>query len=296
MNTYIFKSIKMPFLIITAIIAFCISLFSCTDRIDIKTEDAPPRLVIYGYITSDTMQHSIRITRSSGYFATSKPAGISDATVTISTDDTTFILKENLSDPGLYQTDASAFGVEGKTYTLNVKVAFDGAKEEYEASSYLPLPAAVDSIFLKESENFTDFVEILLYGKMADNEENYMSFHAYRNNVLVNDSLVNFSLIDDEYIDKKEMKGIPCYYLDQEKDECKIQEGDTVGLQINSITKEYSDFLRDAQTEAMGSVPIFSGPPANIQTNIRPKNAANKIPISGFFTAYSRSRADTIYK
>ena len=288
----------MPFLIISIIIAFCLSLFSCTDRIDIKTDDADPRLVIYGYITTDTMQHSIRITRSSGYFATSKPAGISNADVTIATDDATFTLTENPSDPGLYQTAANVYGLPGKTYKLNVKVDFEnsGVKEEYEASSYLPLPPAVDSIFLKEPENFTDFMEILLWGKIADNEENYMSFHAYSNRALVNDSLVNYSLIDDEYIDKKEMKGVACYYLDQEKDEEKIVKGDIVGLRVNSITKEYSDFLRDAQSEAIGSIPIFSGPPANIQTNIKARNANNKIPISGFFTAYSGKKAEIVYE
>ena len=57
--------------------ALFLGLLACMERTDIHTEASPPRLVIYGYITTDTMQHAIRITHSTGYFVTTKPEGIS---------------------------------------------------------------------------------------------------------------------------------------------------------------------------------------------------------------------------
>ena len=111
------------------VIALFISISACTERINIETDNAPSRLVIYGYITTDTMQHSIWITRSAGYFTTDSPEGVSHATVTISDNDGNIIpLAEDNTTAGLYQTAADVYGECGKTYTLDVR--FDSGNEQ----------------------------------------------------------------------------------------------------------------------------------------------------------------------
>ena len=271
---------------------------SCTERIEIATKDAPPRLAIYGYITTDTLQHSIRITRSAGYFSTDAPEGISNASVTISTDDTVIILSENDEIPGLYQTDANVYGVCGKTYTLDISLDFDNdnVPEHYQSSAYLTNINHIDSISLQPSPIFKSFVEILLYAQ-DEPEENYYSIFVSINDSVINSTINDFFILDDMYFNGMYMNGVLCFYLDQEEEEERLHVGDKVTLNINAIPKEYAVFINNVRSELRGQNPIFGGPPANVETNIRCVDPQNAIPVSGFFTAYpSRYTSTTVRK
>ena len=278
--------------------ALLLFLFACTERIDIKTEASPPRLVIYGYITTDTTQQAIRITRSSGYFVTTKPEGISHADVSISYDGGTFELKESPDDPGLYLTSPDVYGIAGKTYTLHASLDFDGdgTQEDYEASSYLPFPATLDSAAVTPSPIMDNLLQILIWGSLPEESSGNFSFHFSRNGVILNDSLRGFNISKDDYIITKKFAALPVYMLNQDRDEYKLLSGDTIGVQVESITSDYATFIENAQDEMRGSVPLFGGPPANVETNIRCLSSGSKVEISGFFTAYSKDSVFTIYK
>lgn len=281
-----------------ACIILLAGIFSCTERIDIRTEDAPERLVIYGYITNDTTSHAIRITRSSGYFTTNPPKGISGAEVTISSGTDVFHLTESPEGSGIYLTEPDVYGKAGATYSLHVSLDFDGngQREEFEASSYMPYSAIVDSIGFRESTAIDDVIEVLLYGKTAPNEENYFSFHVSRNDKILNDSLKNIIIIGDRYLQQDEFNGLSCFFIDQEEEEEQLSPGDLVTLRVDILTEEYADFLEDASDEVRGSVPLFSGPPANVATNIRPVDNTVTIPVSGFFSAFSSAEARRVFE
>lgn len=299
MKSVTYKTLNRPVYIALGVITILLlQMAGCTSRIDIFTNDAPQRLVIYGYITTDTTRHSIKITRSTGYFATIAPPTISGAEVTIHCEDNVYILNEDPANPGMYLTDPTVYGEEGKTYTLYVSVDFEGngQMEDYTATTYLPYAAEVDSISTKESDLFDDMVEILYYGRLSDADENYLSFRIFRNHIAVNDSLKDYQLIDDKYIDKKEIQGVSCYYMDQEEEKFLLTPGDLVTLRVDAITKDYFEFLDNAQSEVWGNNPVFSGPPANVQTNITAIREDNDIPISGYFTAYTSRFSSTIYE
>ncbi len=276
-----------------------IAAISCTERIDIETDDAPPQLIIYGHISTDTIQHSIRITRSAGYFTTDSPEGISNATVTISDSDGKLIpLAENDTVPGLYQTAADVYGEEGKTYTLDVRLDFDGnnVPEHYQSSAYLTYINYIDSVGLQASTIFKNTVEVLLYAQDMP-EENFYSIFVAINDVIINPTINKFFVMDDTFINGQYIDGVACYYLDQdpedEEDEIEVLHvGDKVTLNINAISKEYATFIGNVRSEIRGSNPIFGGPPANVETNIRCVD--NNIPVSGFFTAYPSRYADTV--
>ena len=58
---------------------------ACTEKMDIDlNEGENNRLVVEGYISTDTMQHSVRLTRSTSYFYNQPAAPEEGATVTIS--------------------------------------------------------------------------------------------------------------------------------------------------------------------------------------------------------------------
>jgi len=280
---------------------------SCTERIDIKTNDAPPRLVIYGYITTDTMQHSIRITRSAGYFTTSSPEGVSHATVTISDNEGKVIpLTENDSISGLYQTASDVYGEEGKTYSLDVHLDFDGNgnPEHFNASAYLKHIHHIDSIRLEPSifDFMPNTVDVRLFAKNTPtNESHFFTIFVAINDSVVNSKISRFFVIDNAMFRKMPyIYDIPCYFLSQDPEREFRNEilhvGDKVTLNMNAISKEYATFISNIQSEIRPTIPIFSGPPANVPTNIRCIEPKEGTPVSGFFTAFPSRYAYTWVK
>jgi len=278
---------------------------ACTERIDIKTDDAPPRLVIYGYITSDTMQHSIRITRSAGYFANNNPEGVSDALITITDNDGKVIpLAENDSISGLYQTAPNVFGEEGKTYRLDVQLDFDSDNipEHYQSEAKLQPIHHIDSIGLEPSDFMPNSVEVRLFAKNTlENENHFFTIFVAINDSVVNPKINRFFVIDNAmFRGMPYIRNVPCYFLNQDpgrefRNEI-LHVGDKVTLNMNAISKEYATFISNVQSEIRVSIPIFGGPPANVPTNIRCIEPNEGISVSGFFTAFPSRYAHTWVK
>lgn len=272
--------------------ALLAALPACRERIHIDVSASAPRLVIYGYITTDTMRHNIRISRSAGYFSSDKPEGLSGARVSIRHKEEIYPLTEAAAEAGLYQTDANVAGLEGETYTLHVALDFnqDGQAEEYEATSYLPPALRLDSMAVQPSLFSGQFLEILIWGRLPEQDENYFSIHLYRNNVAVNDSLRGFTISNDQYLNRKDIAGLTVFFLNQEREASKLLSGDRISCQAEGVTPEYAAFILNAQAENRGSIPMFSAPPANVETNIRSLGPESDVRLSGFFTAFSKSR------
>ena len=267
---------------------------ACTERINIHVDDAPSRIVIYGYITTDAKQHAIRITHSAGYFTTDSPEGVSNAVVTISDDNGNVIsLDANDTVPGLYQTAADVYGEEGKTYTLDVHT--DGS--HYRSEAYLQHINHIDSVGLQASLLFRQSVEVLLYAQDIGGD-NYYSIFVAINDSVVNSRITRFMVMDNALFRGQYMNGVACYYLNQNPDSEYRNEvlhiGDVVTLNINAISQEYATFISNAQSEIRGSNPIFGGPPANVPSNIRCISPSDGTPALGFFTAYPSRYARTI--
>ena len=288
-------------------VAACTALFACTERMDIDTNDAPSQLVIYGHITTDTMQHAVTVSRSLGYFENARPEGVSHAAVTIATDDTTFALSESATEKGVYLTAPGVFGVEGKTYTLRVAVALNGVAGEYEASSLLPHAIRMDSVALQPSPLASYLVDVLLYGRLPESERCYLNVQAFKNGVAINGKLADFSIIADEHAESREVNGKPCLSLFMESDNSvllsqgggftPIAEGDSVRIRVSAITREYAEYVHNAQKELRATIPIFNGPPANAKSNIKAggADANNGASACGFFTAYSTRSKEVLF-
>jgi len=280
------------------LIFFAVSAFlvvSCTERIDIKTDNAPPRVVIYGYITTDTI--SVSITRSAGYFTTERPEGVSNARVTI-TDcaENEIALTENDKTPGLYHAAPKVYGAEGKTYTLDIEL-YSG--EQYQATAYLQHVHHIDYIELRPSTfpMFSNHVEVLLYAHNYE-QRNFYSIFVAINDVVVNSNINRFFVLDNTFFREEYINGEPCYWLNQNphheyRNEV-LRIGDKVTLNINAISQEYATFISNVQSEIRGSNPIFGGPPANVPTNIKRIYPKDGIPPVGFFTAFPSRYAHAI--
>lgn len=264
--------------------------FSCTEIVDIELDTTYTRLAVSGKITTDSLNHEIILTRTTDYFYNQPPPAVDDAIVSISFDDTIIFLQNVVERPGLYRMEKAYSGVPGTTYTLdisNVDIDEDGENELYSAVSTMPEIKNADSIQLvKFITPFFSGYQVALFSPDPEGA-NWYNYKILRNNYLLNKRLSDYTVQPDDFVNGNYIAGLPVGFLNDSDEEEAVQPGDTVTLEINSISKAYYDFIVDAQSEIFGNNPLFSGPPANVSTNL--SNGA-----LGFFTAYSVDRVSVI--
>jgi hypothetical protein len=259
-------------------------LVSCTEKIDIKLDDSYIRLIVDGAITTDTMAHSIVLSKTSDYYYNMPAQMVTGAIVSITDGDLKFALKEDF--PGVYRTAPYVYGVTGKTYTLKVILpGLIGGYTEYEASSTIFPVTPLDSIGLLLHPDWSTggIWEVKCYVQDPPTFD-YYRFLVSKNGKMVSDTLNEWFVTDDKFFNGNYANGATIAYLQQDLPEVGLRPGDIITVELNSIGKDYAGFLWAAQTELFGSNPLFSGPPANVIGNIN--NGA-----VGFFAAYSATRA-----
>jgi len=286
MKTQVMKTLVSSILIATSIL----TLNSCTERVDIKLDSTFTRLIVEGTITTDTTAHCVRLSKSADYFYNSPTPSVSNAVITISDGDTSWVLTEDPTKPGYYYTDSLVYGIQGKTYKLlieNIDINDDDEKEVYEATSYLPLVAPIDSIeLIYRMYPFGSVWDVNMFALDPPSREYYL-FKIYINDTMISDTLSEVSSTDDAFFNGNYSNGINVQILVEDRANEKLFPGDKVTLELNSISEEYFKFFIAMQSSTGFSTPLFSGPPANPPTNL--SNGA-----LGFFTAFSVSRNSKI--
>lgn len=260
---------------------------SCTERIDIELDDTYARLVVDGAISTDTMEHVVRLSKTSSYYYNQPAPAITGANVSITDGHVTYHLTE--TKPGIYKTEATVFGIAGNTYTLNIKLAEAvGNHTEYSANSTIYPIAPLDSINLQFHEDWANegIWEIKCY-VLEPPTVDFYRFLVLKNKTMVTDKLDEWLVSDDKFYNGNYTNGLPVGYLDQADGDEAVAPGDTVGVELNNIGKDYFTFISTAQLELFGSNPMFGGPPANIAGNINNGGF-------GYFAAYSVARAKAI--
>ena len=275
----------MKYTIYLLIIFFLTAMLgSCVERIDIELDDSYTRLVVDGAITTDTMSHIVLLSKTTSYYYNQPAPAITGAQVQISDGQEVYDLKED--SPGIYRTDSSVFGVVGETYTLNIKLAsLIGGYTDYTAVSTLYPVSQLDSVSLAFHSDWSEdgIWEVKCFVQDPPSADFYR-FMISKNGKMLSDTLDEWFVTDDRFFNGNYAYGAPVAYLQQDKYDEILKEGDTVTVEMNSIGAEYANFIWEAQSEVRGSNPLFSGPPANVKGNIN--NGA-----SGFFAAFSASRS-----
>jgi len=276
----------------TLLPAFCLLVFSlfvsCTAPIDIRTRDSEPVIVIYGCLTNEFTNQSIRITRSSPYFYNEENPAVTDAKVRVTSSngrEYSFLYDTN----GYYYSQRRFSVVPGVTYHLSVEV--DDELYQAETTTLPAVPA--DSIHIK-------YIDIMGFGHYSMNlyvQEPYETEDFYLFKFTINDSISNdkvseFIISDDVMINGAYLYGASIYLfedatdpdlatIDRENETYGywVSPGDHIRLQMMHIEKGYYVFISDCMSEKYGENPFFGGPPSNIYTNL--SNGA-----VGYFTSY----------
>lgn len=263
---------KIYILILIAVLLFS----GCSEKIKVKLDDTYTRIVVEGNLTTEYKVQSVKLTKTSNYFANEQAPVYSGAIVTISNTDTLMLLTEDPANSGIYKTLGKVRGIVGKTYVLKIdNVVIDGVNKNFEASVTIKKTIAMDSITV---DQFTpSHMEIMMYGLREGG--NYYKINGwgqedptpgdfymwdyYINGIITTDTITKSVLVDDNLVNGNYIPGMTIFVIESNP-------GDTIALATQSISKEYFDFVNAFITEVRsgGGGGMFSGPPANIVGNI----------------------------
>lgn len=268
---------------------------SCEKEVDWKTEEMPVMLVVDGSFTNEFKKHQVKLSLSADYFYNKPAPVVSGAVVTISDGTNIIPFTENPVGSGIYETIDPVAGIAGKTYTLDINLdePVNGISHYY-AMADLIKGIDIDSlsayiyknpIYMEGSGMDSLITVILVFGQEPGDIKNYYQMNLYNNNVLINDTIDEVSVVDD----KEGMNGEPVssFFFFQQ-----FNEEDTVRFELVSVERKYYDFITGIKNLAGQSFDPFnmSGPPANAVGNIEGAMAI------GFFKTGYVSRASAIAK
>jgi hypothetical protein len=257
---------------------------------NIITDNAAPRLVITGYITTDAMQHVISVSRTIGYFGNEEIKTYSDAIVKIN-EARLFSLGD-----GRYATNASFVGVPGETYVLDVELDFDGngIPEHYTAQTTVPAMHVLDSVTLRLATSTTKDSVWSIFAHFQDQPgPNTFGAHLYINGMKYTDKIQRYYVnVFGETAAERQYINFPVFFIQEElgwdeDEKIHLYTGDTITFELNVLSRAYYDFLRAAKREINGGNPLFAGPPANVPGNISGG-------ALGIFGAYTISRQSVV--
>lgn len=275
---------KITYLILFASVLLT-SLQSCTERINIDLEEGYIKLAVEGYLAPNDGKNYVRLTESSGYFSNIPAPTVSNAVIEVNDGKDTYTLQEDAEQPGNYLFPDEFIAVRERTYEMNISLAEEvGGYIDYKASTYMPrLTDQIDSVSVEFNTDF-EYWMVLLYAWEPPGPDFYM-FNALRNDTLITDTISEMSIGNDELIDGNYMNGIIVMGFGKNS----LKPGDKFTLALSNISEDYYNYIIELQTEISFSVPIFSGPPANVSSNIN--NGA-----VGYFAAFPSVYTSTIVR
>jgi hypothetical protein len=292
MNSFFYTSKCAIIKLICLIIFFT----SCTEKINVGVEDAPPMLVVDAEFTSEAKVQTIKLHTTSNFFQYEDPAPIIDATVKITDEADTFTLTENLEHRGNYET-SDIFAVEGKVYHLlisNVDVDKDGTMEEYTATEKIYPTLRMDSIQVlyhkSRNRNRSDSWRIRMFAQEPEPIGNCYIIKARKNRVMLTDSLDKYRVIYDYPYNGKYLDSVGIYNINKRVNDS-VNINDTIVIEYGGISLAYANFISDQQRLYRGTNPLFGGPSANVWGNIKPLGKA-----IGYFAVYPVFKKTRIYK
>jgi hypothetical protein len=264
-------------------------LYSCTEEIEMKSKSFEPQLVVGGVFTDQEREHYVDLSVTGDFFKNEESGKVTGATVSLRDATNEIQLQELDEVPGRYVIPKSYRGTYHQIYTLqisDVDIDGNGIMEEYEAAERLNPAIPIDSVALKWSTTQGQKAwQVLLFATDAADTEDYYGFTVYLNGELLTEKLSETQVTDDMFFNGRDVKNVWVQTIVEEDNEGVLTEtqlkvGDWVKLEMQVISKEYYDFIYAVYQETGFQIPLFSGPPANVPTNV--SNGA-----VGFFRVYS---------
>lgn len=241
---------------------------SCEEAVELDLKQTPPKIVIEGLLTDRAGYQSVKVSRSTAFYASGQTPRVKDAVVKISDDlgqDIPFIHnpRNHPDSMGIYVPQTGFTGEIGVTYTLTVEA--DG--EVYTGSDKLASVIPIDSLKFQLNEDEAEdpkdpgkIYEVLMFAREPQDEKNFYLFKFYRNDSLTLYNPTDIYYSDDELLAEK-IDGVPSpiYYANH----------DIARLEVYSLSRKgyvfYNDLSSILNSDGGGMFgPIPSSPRTNL--------------------------------
>jgi len=249
-------------------------LSSCEKIIHLDLGSSNSRLVIQGNVYNEVGSYEVKISKTIDFDAQNIYPAVTNATVIISDNTGQSETLSQVSD-GTYVT-SNLQGRIGRTYTLTVTV--DG--ETYKASSTMPAPVGIDSIYYKKSIFGGDNLIALDFINRPNKENYYRVIHFVNNK-----QSTSFNVFSEN---TDQMERITCSFMSTDYTPTvtnpKLENGDKITVWLECIDKGVFEYFRTANSEGGQNAS-----PANPVSNI--SNGA-----LGYFSASSVTKKVITYQ
>ncbi|PCI93852.1 MAG: hypothetical protein COB15_15585 [Flavobacteriales bacterium] len=253
-------------LLLIILLCFC----SCEQTIDFDLNNQEnARLVVEGQITDQAKAHTVKLTRTSSYYENEPAPTETGANVFLFDGTVTHTLTE--TDPGIYQTASNFKGEIGKTYTLSINTVNN---KNYSATSTLAAVSTIDSLTVsfeepekgggKDDESYV--LNLRHYGPEPATLGNNYIWLISLNDSNLTETVTDIPFISDEYSNGNYFNGYTINEVFEE--DIPLTDSLFYEVELHSISRKYHDFLLAILIETEFNGSIFSGPPANIPSNI----------------------------
>jgi hypothetical protein len=281
-----------------------ILISACEDVIHPSLPAADPVVVVDAWVNNKPVIQKIGLYHTLTYFDASPLPGISGAEVSIAGNDGSYYVFNESDSSGIYEWNPlladSTFGKPGVTYILSIETG----SVTYSAGCEMGSVPPIDSIVFKFTEGnefMADSYTGQFYATDIPGYGNTYWIRAYKNGKYLNKpSEINLafdagfslgSVVDGIQFVQPIRQGINPY--DQDDNDKVLPSylpGDSVYVEINSISFEAFDFLSQVATQTNrpgGFGELFAQPFANVPTNIVSSDPGK--PAIGFFNVGSVS-------
>lgn len=233
------------------------SIFSsCEKVIDIKLNGSVPAIVIEGQMTTVKEPYTVTISESRNFDEDNSFIGRADGVVRIK--DLTSGVSETLLNRGggIYQTSVLQ-GVLGHSYHLTVTLA----DKTYEATSTIPAKGIrIDRVYAKHFSLDNDDIYMVPQFKDPAGKGNYYRLRQWVNGILIKGSYVRSDAASDGLTYESQL----FYSLDKEDGNPRINLGDKMTAELQSIDKGVYDYYRTLNTTIDQEAATPSNPISNI--------------------------------
>jgi hypothetical protein len=283
------------------LIALIFLLTSCETTITPELQKAENVLAIDAWINNKPEPQVINVMMTQTYFDNSLPPGVSNATVQVEniTEGRLLVFTESVEQKGAYVwtplSNSDLLGKPGDQFRLTIIA--NG--ETYEASSYMGRVPQIDSVtfeFQEKNSFQPDSYIAQFWAKDPVGTGDTYWIRAIKNDTLLNKpSEINLAF-DAGFTGGGNFDGVefippireginPNDTDDNDKALSPYDFGDSVYVEINSITLSAFNYLTEVQTQTDrpgGFGELFSSPLANVSTNIN-NTDSNGSKAVGFF-------------
>lgn len=235
-----------------ALLAFFF-LQGCEQEVNLPLEEGEPQLVIEGWVTDQPGPYEFTVRRTGSYFGSTEDIMVGGATL---------ILKDDMGGVDTLEEQSAGRYFTGhlngqREHAYSMEVEVEG--EVYSASNYLPRINPFNFVvpFYSDTLVFGEGYYILVGADEPAGIGDFYQFRIFRNDSLFNGpGDVFFS--DDRLVDGQESLFVYPY---------PHEEGDTVVVEIRSISNLTYDFLITYFQQLNGGGGPFGSPPENLITN-----------------------------